>query len=205
QYKTPNEARDIAQTYNQKSFGGKPIDVQWAGGIVESTIPTNIEPLPPVRKLCNANQIREYVDQKVDIGGELESKVIALLNRLMQIQERARLTNPLKAKKTRRIVFGLREVKRGLKNLKIMCLLVAYDVDECTTEGGLDDKVVELIDLARTSKIPVVFSLSKRKLGKAVLKTIRVSCVGIYNVDGANEMWSDVKSVVQALQNNPSA
>ncbi|OQS02186.1 hypothetical protein THRCLA_05418, partial [Thraustotheca clavata] len=62
QYKTPNEARDIAQTYNQKSFGGKPIDVQWAGGIVESTIPTNIEPLPPVRKLCNANQIREYVD-----------------------------------------------------------------------------------------------------------------------------------------------
>ncbi|RHY28742.1 hypothetical protein DYB32_008535, partial [Aphanomyces invadans] len=125
-------------------------------------------------------------------------------SRLMSLQERARLTNPLKAKKTRRLVFGLREVKRGLKNGKVVCLLVAYNIDECAAEGGLDDIVMELINLARVHGIPVIFSLSKRKLGKALLKTIRVSCVGVYNVDGANELWAELKKKVATLQSRPA-
>ncbi|RQM14201.1 hypothetical protein B5M09_005303 [Aphanomyces astaci] len=139
--------------------------------------------------------------ERVDVGGEVEGLVVAFLGRLMSLQERARLTNPLKAKKTRRLVFGLREVKRGVKNGKVVCLMVAYNIDECAAEGGLDDKVMELIDLARLHNTPVIFSL--RKLGKALLKTIRVSCVGVYNVDGANELWADLKKKVAALQANP--
>ncbi|KDO21341.1 hypothetical protein SPRG_13658 [Saprolegnia parasitica CBS 223.65] len=201
QYASPSAAMAVTQHYDNKPYGGTPIRVEWAGGQVVP--PPTSHPtvdVPPVRKLRNASAIRAYVDQKIDVGGELQVGVTALLGRLMQLQERARLTNPLKAKKTRRLVFGLREVKRGLKNLKVMCLLVAYDVDECAAEGGLDDKIVELIDLARANKITVVFALSKRKLGKAVLKTIRVSCVGIYSVDGANDMWTSVQKTVASLQ-----
>ncbi|EQC35157.1 hypothetical protein SDRG_07389 [Saprolegnia diclina VS20] len=206
QYASPSAAMAVTQQYDTKPYGGTPIRVEWAGGQVA---PATRSPLtvdvPPVRKLRNASAIRAYVDQEIDECGELQVGVTALLGRLMQLQERARLTNPLKAKKTRRLVFGLREVKRGLKSLKVMCLLVAYDVDECAADGGLDDKIVELIDLARANKIPVVFALSKRKLGKAVLKTIRVSCVGIYSVDGANDMWTSVQKSVASLQHRRDA
>ncbi|OQR86549.1 hypothetical protein ACHHYP_10428 [Achlya hypogyna] len=206
QYETPVDAKVTADRYHLKSFGGIPIHVQWSGGPTTSyaVAPLQTTNVPPVRKLRNSSQIREYVDQKADVGGILETQVGTLLGRLMQLQERARLTNPLKAKKSRRLVFGLREVKRGLKSLKVMCLFVAYDVDECAAEGGLDDKVVELIDLARAAKIPVVFSLSKRKLGRAVLKSIRVSCVAVYSVDGANDIWNDLRTTVASLQPDPA-
>jgi hypothetical protein len=42
--------------------------------------------------------------------------------------------------------------------------------------------------------------MSRRQLGKALLKSIRVSSVGVYNVDGANELWSDLKKKVQSMQ-----
>ncbi|KAF0685621.1 Aste57867_22520 [Aphanomyces stellatus] len=208
EYASTKAAIEIAALFHRKAFGGKTIRAVWhkkdddddddlddakEKQVAECAI-------PPVRKLPNAQAIREYVDQAIDVGGEFENLVTAFLGRLMSLQERARLTNPLKAKKTRRLVFGLREVKRGLKNGKIMCLMVAYNIDECAAEGGLDDKVIELIDLARVLKITVIFSLSKRKLGKALLKSIRVSCVGIYNVDGANDMWGDVKKKAASLQ-----
>ncbi|CAN0439714.1 unnamed protein product, partial [Ectocarpus sp. 13 AM-2016] len=40
-------------------------------------------------------------------------------------------------------------------------LIVAPNVDAVGVEGGLDDKVVEIIDKARGEETPVVFALSK--------------------------------------------
>ncbi|ETV98309.1 hypothetical protein, variant [Aphanomyces invadans] len=197
EYATPKQAKEVASAYHNKTYGGTSITAVWSAhgsahtdvGLAQALSPNKgeaINELPPPRRLPNTQAIREYVDQRVDVGGEVESMVVAFLGRLMSLQERARLTNPLKAKKTRRLVFGLREVKRGLKN------------------GGLDDIVMELINLARVHGIPVIFSLSKRKLGKALLKTIRVSCVGVYNVDGANELWAELKKKVATLQSHPA-
>ncbi|CAK4879748.1 unnamed protein product [Aphanomyces euteiches] len=207
-YSSPKEAKEVATIFHGKTFGGKPIIASWNQNEVppnEAQVKIEVTNIPPVRRLPNAQEIREYVDQGVDKGGEMETMVIAFLNRLMSLQERARLTNPLKAKKSRRLVFGLREVKRGLKTGKVVCLLVAYNIDECASEGGMDEKVIELINLAREMKITVIFILSKRQLGKALLKTIRVSCVGIYNVDGANELWSELKAKVKTLQSAPDS
>ena len=43
------------------------------------------------------------------------------------------------------------------------------------SEGGLDDKVEDLIKEARTHGIPVVFALSRSRLGKALGKSMRMS------------------------------
>ncbi|ETV72860.1 hypothetical protein, variant 1 [Aphanomyces astaci] len=171
-YASPKQAKEVAMAFHGKAYGGRSITAIWMaqdGSPSGSTsTPTTkgeggqvLSELPSLQRLPNAQAIREYVDQRVDVGGEVEGLVVAFLGRLMSLQERARLTNPLKAKKTRRLVFGLREVKRGVKNGKVVCLMVAYNIDECAAEGGLDDKVMELIDLARLHNTPVIFSLSK--------------------------------------------
>ena len=45
-------------------------------------------------------------------------------------------------------------------------------------------------------KVPVVFALSRRRLGKAVGKKIRVSVVAILSADGAND---DLKAVLKMV------
>lgn len=45
--------------------------------------------------------------------------------------------------------------------------------------------------------IPVVYVMNRNKLGKACGKKTRVSAVGIYDYDGANEQY---KALLQAAQ-----
>ncbi|CAM9823652.1 unnamed protein product [Ectocarpus sp. 13 AM-2016] len=100
-----------------------------------------------------------YVKQPPD--KEVNDLVFEMLQLLFKFQERARLSDPSKAKTRRRLVIGLREVLRGVKANKVRLLIVAPNVDAVGGEGGLDDKVVEIIDKARGEETPVVFALSK--------------------------------------------
>ena len=84
-------------------------------------------------------------------------------------------------------MFGLHEVKRGVKAGRVIFLIVSYNIEKSSTNGSLDDQVTEIITLAKVASIPIVYALSKRRLGKALGKTIKVSCVGIVRYDGANQ------------------
>ncbi|CAM9975610.1 unnamed protein product [Ectocarpus sp. 6 AP-2014] len=143
-----------------------------------------------------------YVNQPPD--KEVNDLVFEMLQLLFKFQERARLSDPSKAKTRRRLVIGLREVLRGVKAKKVRLLIVAPNVDAVGGEGGLDDKVVEVIDKAREAEIPVVFALSKRKIGKALRKTIKVSAVGVYSFDGANEQQKQLKRRMETISSLPS-
>lgn len=44
---------------------------------------------------------------------------------------------------------------------QVRLLIVAPNVDAVGGQGGLDEKVVEIIDTAREGETPVVFALSK--------------------------------------------
>jgi len=46
-------------------------------------------------------------------------------------------------------------------------------------------------------------TICRRKLGRALDKTIRVSCVGVYNADGANELLVAIKKKVVSLRSAP--
>ena len=59
--------------------------------------------------------------------------------------------------------------------------------------GALDVKLQEILDLAKEHDLPVTFELNKRKIGKALGKTIKVSVVGIENADGAYEPFKKLK------------
>jgi selenocysteine insertion sequence-binding protein 2 len=143
--------------------------------------------LEKVPKIPNKKVVREYVDQPLD--SELNELVTLLLGKLMEYQERARQKDPIKAKMRRRLVFGLREVngdgmrlpvigvligslscshwvsfvqvKRGLKTKKIKTVIIAPNIDEGSSSGGLDDNVKGIIDTARENDAVVIFALNR--------------------------------------------
>ena len=116
------------------------------------------------------------------------------------------------------MLIGLREVDRSLRagRVKYVCLcawarlqgffvvrwcsshtfgrmvVCAPNIDEGRKEGGLDDKVGQIIALAREHDVPVVFALNRRKLGKAISRKVRVSVVGILNFDGSDGVHKKV-------------
>lgn len=73
-------------------------------------------------------------------------------------------------------------------------VIVAPNIDEGRIAGGLDEKVRDIIDLATDGEVPVVYALTRRKLGKALSRRIRVSIVGVLNFDGADGVQNKVRA-----------
>ena len=48
----------------------------------------------------------------------------------------------------------------------VSCLIVAPDLESDTTEGGLDDRVREVLGMSYEKSIPVIFALSRIRLGQ---------------------------------------
>ena len=73
------------------------------------------------------------------------------------------------------MVFGLREVMRGIRTGKVKVVVVAPNIDQARYKGSLDDRVRNIIDGARAQDppVPVVYALTRRKLGKAIGKHVR--------------------------------
>ena len=92
--------------------------------------------------------------------------------------------------------MGLREVARGIRAHKVKMVVMANNLDQY---GAIDAKLQEILDLARAEELPVVFELNKRKLGKALGKSIKVSVVGIQNADGAHEQFKKLKKMLGAV------
>ncbi len=63
----------------------------------------------------------------------------------------------------RRLVMGLREVSRGIRANKVKMVIMANNLDQY---GALDEKLQDILVLAKEHDLPVIFELNKRKLGK---------------------------------------
>ncbi|KAL3799535.1 hypothetical protein HJC23_008662 [Cyclotella cryptica] len=117
--------------------------------------------------------------------------LIEMLGELMRLQERSR--DDKNARARRRLVMGLREVARGIRAHKVKMVVMANNLDEY---GAIDAKLQEILDIARAEDVPVVFEFNKRKLGKALGKSIKVSVVGIQNADGAQEQFKQLRKIL---------
>ncbi|KAL7485536.1 hypothetical protein ACHAW6_011128 [Cyclotella cf. meneghiniana] len=117
--------------------------------------------------------------------------MIEMLGELMRLQERSK--DDKNARARRRLVMGLREVARGIRAHKVKMVVMANNLDEY---GAIDAKLQEILDMARTEEVPVLFEFNKRKLGKALGKSIKVSVVGIQNADGAQEQFKQLKRIL---------
>ncbi len=132
---------------------------------------------------------------------ELNSLIKSLLMKLMKFQERARILDPSKARGSRRrIVFGLKETERGLRLGNVKMVILARDIDACGVPGGLDDKVAQIIKLTEEHDVPIIYGLNKKSIGRALKKNIKVSVVGIYHFNGAEEEKSSILQLLVSRQ-----
>ncbi len=132
---------------------------------------------------------REYVTQELDLN--IDKVVKQMLEKLDKFQKRLKKNEPLKFKMKRRYVVGLREVIRGMKSKKIIAVVMAPNIEKIETPGGLDTVVQTIIDLGKEKEIPIIYALSKRLIGKALGKQVKMSAVGIYSADGAFDEFKE--------------
>jgi selenocysteine insertion sequence-binding protein 2 len=148
----------------------------------DKLIPERFAEAKRVPKVVTSTGPRDYAS--ISKSEEVVPLLIEMLGELMRLQRRA--IEDKNAKARRRLVMGLREVARGIRAHKVKMVVLANNVDQY---GAIDAKLQEILDLARQEDVPVIFELNKRKLGKAVGKSIKVSVVGIQNADGAHQQF----------------
>jgi selenocysteine insertion sequence-binding protein 2 len=108
----------------------------------------------------------------------------------MRLQKRA--LDDKNAKARRRIVMGLREVARGIRAHKVRMVVMANNLDDY---GAIDERVQEIVDSCFTEGVPIFYEFSKRTLGKALGKTIKIAVVGVQNADGANQQFKKLEKL----------
>eukprot|EP00416_Gambierdiscus_australes_P016919 CAMPEP_0171061596 /NCGR_PEP_ID=MMETSP0766_2-20121228/4539_1 /TAXON_ID=439317 /ORGANISM="Gambierdiscus australes, Strain CAWD 149" /LENGTH=374 /DNA_ID=CAMNT_0011517299 /DNA_START=143 /DNA_END=1267 /DNA_ORIENTATION=- len=143
-------------------------------------------------------EVRHYVHQV--LSDELDEKVKLMLNELARFQERAKERDPLKYAKLKRFCVGMREAKRSVARNKAKCLILAPNLEVSTAEGGLDETVEDLIEVAREAEVPVVFALSRNRIGKALGKNIRLSIVAVLSAEGVHQQFKEVLRITDDLR-----
>ncbi|XP_051279031.1 selenocysteine insertion sequence-binding protein 2 [Dicentrarchus labrax] len=148
---------------------------------------TSPVPCPANRPKIHSRKFRDYCSQM--LSKDVDECVTALLKELVRFQDRLYQKDPMKARMKRRIVMGLREVLKHLKLRKVKCVVISPNCERIQSKGGLDEALYTIIDTCREQGVPFVFALSRKALGRCVNKAVPVSLVGIFNYDGAQDVY----------------
>ena len=62
------------------------------------------------------------------------------------------------------------QVSKAVKLKKAKTIIVAPNIEQIESEGGLDDLLTEIMKQAEIAEIPIVFALSRKKLGQVSAK-----------------------------------
>jgi selenocysteine insertion sequence-binding protein 2 len=154
----------------------------------DKRIPERFAECKRVPKVPNNGTPRTYATLTND--DSVKGLLIEMLGELMRLQRRAIENKNAKAK--RRIVMGLREVARGIRSHKVKMVVMANNLDEY---GVIDEKLQEILDLSHEEGLPVFFEFSKRGLGKAFGKSIKVAVAGIQNAEGAHQQFKKLMAL----------
>ncbi|KAL2092814.1 hypothetical protein ACEWY4_012612 [Coilia grayii] len=149
---------------------------------------------PPVANIIpnhpkiHSRKFRDYCNQV--LSKDLDECASALLKELCRFQDRLYQKDPRKARMKRRLVMGLREVLKNLKLHKVKCVIISPNCERVQSKGGLDEVLYTIINTCREQDIPFVFALSRKALGRSVNKAVPVSLVGIFNYEGAQDLYN---------------
>ena len=158
----------------------------------DKLIPERFAECKRVPKVPSAEGPREYA--KLVNDERVKPLLVEMLGELMRLQKRAMEEKNAKAR--RRLVMGLREVARGIRSHKVKMVVMANNLDQY---GAIDEKLQEIIDLAYSEGVPLFFEFTKRSLGKAIGKSIKVAVVGIQNADGAHQPYKKLMSLAARI------
>lgn len=113
---------------------------------------------------------------------------------------RLRSRDPVKASQRLRYVSGLKQTYKLLRVAKVKCIIVAATIEANTTPGGLDELLDDVLDAAREQKVPIIFALTRRTLGRALGLQNDASSVGILDYSGVGDAYKLLLQRVQSAQ-----
>eukprot|EP00746_Dinoflagellata_sp_MGD_P003285 gnl/MRDRNA2_/MRDRNA2_106384_c0_seq1.p1 gnl/MRDRNA2_/MRDRNA2_106384_c0~~gnl/MRDRNA2_/MRDRNA2_106384_c0_seq1.p1 ORF type:complete len:517 (+),score=135.97 gnl/MRDRNA2_/MRDRNA2_106384_c0_seq1:125-1675(+) len=129
---------------------------------------------------------RDYVTQK--LGSDLDRNVAMMLLHLRRLNDRHRSFEP-EMPPRRRFVVGIKEVFRGVRHGRVKCIIVAPDIEEMTSAGGLDEKVKDILRVGYEQDVPVIFALSRVRIGRALGKSLRMSVLAVLDITGVQDLY----------------
>jgi ribosomal protein L7Ae-like RNA K-turn-binding protein len=131
---------------------------------------------------------------------EIDSRVEAMLKELHRLDARAKERDPLKAAQKRRYVSGLKQVWKLLRVTKIKCVLVPANIEANEAAGGLDDLLDDILGQCYEQHVPIVFTMTRVKLGKALGLKNTASCVGLLDYSGCGDDYKQLLNLVKEAQ-----
>ena len=144
--------------------------------------------------------VEAYVSHS--ITEELNKKVSEFLSKLIAWQERSRRMDPMNAKKKKRLVCGMREAAKAVTLGKVKVLIVAPNVQPLpsnASEGKNPSYPVDsILQDCQKHNVPIIFALTRRKMGNLLGQRKNISLFAILNVSGAED---DLKALKSLLQN----
>ena len=128
----------------------------------------------------------------------LNELMFRVLKELSRIQARGSEQPLEKRYKYKRIVTGIREVHRALIRGDIEGIVVATNLERGVEE--LDNLITGLKNSAEKENIPFIIALNKRRIGKALSKSMKQSVVGITSLEGVYPEWREILAEVGCLR-----
>lgn len=194
--KMKQEAR-TCEVCNVQCFGERAWEAHIAGKVHAKKLSFRHDPEAAKKAALSAKSSTAYVGTEgmenarhanQIITDELNEATTALLSTLKRFQDRLYHTDKIKAKQRRRLLYGLREVAKSVDAKTSKVVIIAPNIEKIESEGGLDDRIQAIIADAREKEVPVVFALTKRRIGKA-LNIQAVSIVSVLDYNGADEEY----------------
>jgi hypothetical protein len=85
---------------------------------------------------------------------------------------------------------------------RVKALVVAPNIEPSPSEGGLDDAVAEIVTAARAAEppIPVFFALSRKRMGRALGKSVRVAAAALCSFENLHGLPSRALELLAQLR-----
>ncbi|KAH7726787.1 hypothetical protein AAVH_05674 [Aphelenchoides avenae] len=184
-----------------KKSQGNPLDSSQPGVLLKgrqrTKRPTRLkQEVLKLREAADEDNANEEPSTSTIITGEgadpLNGNVVELLKTLKRFQDRMHAENPVKAHAKRRLVYGMREVQRDVRNGLLRAVLVADDVQTFEARSTIDTTLSAIEQMCGRAGIPFIRALSRRSLSRILKKSGYVSVVGIVDFRGAENIFAEV-------------
>ena len=81
-------------------------------------------------------------------------------------------------------------------------IIVSRNIMKVEEKGGFDEYLLKIINLARKSKVPIIYSMTKFQLGMIALKQgFNCSIIGILDLHGALPEKDELLEIVEKKKN----
>jgi ribosomal protein L7Ae-like RNA K-turn-binding protein len=159
------------------------------------------DPAPQLDRLneqggCESSSRPPFLDQIQ--SEELDLLVYKALRELSRLQAKGKDQPKERKYKYKKFVVGLREVQRAVGRNEVKGVIVSFNLESGV--DALDKLILELKNTCEAREVPMFYALNKRKIGKALDKSMKQSIVGVVSLEGIYQDWRKILDMVNELR-----